>query len=222
MQQPVNQAIGICGIQLVDADGRVSRSCARFPTAGMMAARAVGLDRFLPSCFPSYLMSDWPHRESRQVDHVCGAFFLIRRSLFDALGGFDERYFVYLEDLDLSLKAHRAGWSSYYLAEARMFHKGGGTSNRIKGKRLFYSLRSRIQYGCKWFCRAGSAWVVLTTLLIEPLARFARAFSRLSYEEIKETAEAFGLLWRDASALRARRGASAKRLSDAVAPFRLA
>jgi len=66
-------------------------------------------------------MSDWDHRESREVDHVMGAFFLIRRFIFEELGGFDEQFFVYLEDLDFSLRARQAGWHCFYLLRILTF-----------------------------------------------------------------------------------------------------
>ena len=66
-------------------------------------------------------MAEWDHAQTRQVDHVIGAFFLVRRDLFDVLGGFDERFFVYLEDLDFSYRARQAGWHSVYLADVQAF-----------------------------------------------------------------------------------------------------
>ena len=98
----------------------------------------LGLSRLSPH-FPGLFMRDWAHGDSRPVDHVMGAFTLMRRSLFDSLLGFDERFFMYLEDLDFSLRAGRAGWRSFYLAEARVYHKSGGTSEQIKGRRAVLS-----------------------------------------------------------------------------------
>ncbi len=96
-------------------------------------------------------MLDWDHRQNREVDHAMGSFFLVRNILFKKLQGFDERYFVYLEDLDFSLRAKQAGFVSYYFTDAAAYHKGGGTSEQIKARRLFYSLHSRILYWYKHF-----------------------------------------------------------------------
>ena len=65
----------------------------------------LGLDRLFPRLFQPHFMTEWDHSQNRQVDQVMGAFLMIRRALFDALGGFDERFFVYYEDLDLCLRA---------------------------------------------------------------------------------------------------------------------
>jgi GT2 family glycosyltransferase len=194
MQDPANSKVGICGVQLLDEAGHVSRSCARFPSAVGFVAHAVGLDRFFPRL--GHFMAEWDHAQTRQVDHVIGAFFLVRRELFNAMHGFDERFFVYLEDLDFSYRACQAGWRSVYLADAQAFHAGGGTSNQVKARRLFYSLRSRLLYAFKHFSSIGAVGVLLTTLLVEPVSRSALALLRCSWAGLKETWAAYGMLWR--------------------------
>jgi len=194
LQDPHNAKVGICGVQLFDESGQVARHCARFPSASGLVAHAIGLDRFFPRL--GHVMAEWDHAQTRHVDHVIGAFFLVRRELFDALHGFDERFFVYLEDLDFSYRAHRAGWSSVYLTAAQAFHIGGGTSNQVKARRLFYSLRSRLLYSVKHFSRVGAFAVLLTTLLLEPFSRSAQALLRCSWPSLKETWAAYGMLCR--------------------------
>jgi len=195
------KGVGILGIQLVDSSGEVTRTCARFPTASHFVAKALGLDHLFPRWAPSYFMSKWDHRESREVDHVVGAFFLVRRSLFEALGGFDERFFVYLEDLDFSLRARQAGWRSYYLAESRAYHRGGGTTQSIKAVRLFYSLRSRILYSYKHFNWWSATGVALLTLLVEPYTRSVWALLHLSVDGVLECFGGITMLWRSVPGL---------------------
>ena len=194
MQGPANSKVGICGVQLLDEAGHVSRSCARFPSVVGFVAHAVGLNRFFPRL--GHFMAEWDHVQTRQVDHVIGAFFLVRRELFNALHGFDERFFVYLEDMDFSYRAHQAGWRSVYLTDTQAFHAGGGTSNQVKARRLFYSLRSRLLYAFKHFSWMGAFAVLLATLLVEPLSRSALALMRRSWAGLKETWAAYGMLWR--------------------------
>lgn len=194
MQDPANSRVGICGVQLLDEAGHVSRSCARFPSAVGFVAHAVGLDRFFPRL--GHFMSEWDHAQTRQVDQVIGAFFWVRRNLFDVLHGFDERFFVYFEEVDFSYRARQAGWRSVYLADAQAFHAGGGTSNQVKARRLFYSLRSRLLYAFKHFSWMGAFAVLLATLLVEPLSRSALALMRRSWAVLKETWAAYGMLWR--------------------------
>lgn len=194
MDDPANATIGVCGVRLVEENGETQKHCARFPTFSRMIATCLGVQHIISG---GALHDDnFDHLSSRDVDHVIGAFYLIRRSLFETLGGFDTRFFVYLEDLDLSLRATQAGFRVHYLAEAVGFHKGGGTSEQVKAHRLFYSTDSRLFYAFKHF-PPPAAWVIAaTTLLVEPIPRLTRAFLRRSFGEAKDTMRAFLWLWR--------------------------
>lgn len=194
LQDPMNSKVGICGVQLLDEKGQIAHSCARFPTVSSFLARATGVDRAFPSC--GYLMADWDHGHTRDVDHVIGAFFLVRRQLFDEMGGFDERFFLYLEDLDFSYRAHLSGWRSVYLADVKAIHIGGGVSRRVKALRLFYSLRSTLLYAFKHFSVLGAISVLMATLFIEPLLRSLHVLSNRSWSGFQETWAAYGRLWR--------------------------
>jgi N-acetylglucosaminyl-diphospho-decaprenol L-rhamnosyltransferase len=197
MEHPSNREVGIVGIQLIDDSGNISRTCARFPNAHQMFAQILGLDRIAPRLVLSHFMREWDHKESREVDQVMGAFFLIRRELFEELNGFDGRFFVYYEDLDFSLRAHRAGWRSFYMADVKAYHKGGGTSEQIKSTRLFYSLRSRIVYSYKHFSRSSATGLTLATLFLEPLIRSLWSLIRFAFREFTETFQAYAMLWRE-------------------------
>ena len=195
-----NKRVGIVGIQLVDADGRVARNTARAPTAWSMVGNSVGFDRLAPRLFPPHFVTEWAHDQTRTVDQVMGAFFLVRRSLFEALGGFDERFFVYYEDLDFSVRARAQGWQSVYLSTAQAFHRGQGTTEVATARRTFYFCRSRILYARKHFGALGALAVTLATLALEPLARLAAA-----PRSAGDTLCAFAMLWRDLPAILRRR-----------------
>ncbi len=201
MQMPQNSEVGVCGIQLVDERNRVIRSCSRFPEAKHFLAQMLGLDRLFPLRFRNKFMNDWDHDETRQVDAVTGAFLLVRRPTFESLGGFDERFFVYLEDVDFLYAARQAGWTCFYLATTRAYHKEGGCSEQVRAVRLLYSLRSRILYGYKHFGWAAATGLLMGTFLIEPLTRLAWAAWRRSVGEMKETFQAYAMLLRELPAL---------------------
>ncbi|OZY60350.1 glycosyl transferase [Pseudomonas lundensis] len=193
MARSENQRVGVCGVQLKDDDNNVSRSCTRLPTVNSFLAHAIGLDRFLPKL--GHFMGEWDHESSRSVDHVIGAFYFIRRNLFEELQGFDERFFVYLEDLDLSNRVKAKDWSIKFLSNVQAFHKGGGTSDQVKAYRLFYSLRSRLIYSYKHFSFVGATLVFLATLLIEPVCRVIQSILRGSLSSVKETIIAYKYLF---------------------------
>ncbi|MFG0408007.1 glycosyltransferase family 2 protein [Pseudomonas sp. FYR_11] len=190
MREPRNAQVGVCGVQLEEESGHVARSCTRLPTPVSFLAHAVGLDRLMPKL--GFFMAEWAHDTDRSVDHVIGAFYLIRRELFDQLEGFDERFFVYLEDLDLSKRVKDQGFSIEFLTEVKAFHKGGGTSDQVKARRLFYSLRSRILYAFKHFDRFSAFLVLLATMVPEPVLRIGMAL--LKRKGVGETLQAYRML----------------------------
>ncbi len=194
MQDSINAKVGICGVQLIDELGHVSRSCSRLPTSLGFVCHAVGLDRLFPQL--GHFMTEWRHDETREVDQVIGAFFLVRRTVFEALNGFDEQFFVYFEEVDFSRRAREAGWRSVYLADAQAFHAGGGTSNQVKAMRLFYIMRSRLLYAFKHFSLIGACAVLLMTLFIEPFSRSVLALARGSWPSFKETWVGYAMLWK--------------------------
>ncbi|MBS0444565.1 MAG: glycosyltransferase family 2 protein [Proteobacteria bacterium] len=192
-----NAAVGILGVQMIDESGSVARSCARFPSLKTFVAQVLGLPRLARFRRLSTHMLDWDHATTRTVDHVIGAYFFMRLSLFRSLGGFDERFFVYLEDLDFSLRARQAGWSTTYLSTARIFHAGGGSSRQVKAQRLFYSIRSRILYAFKHMPR-GRAWTVASlSLFVEPFTRLMLASAHRSAADAFNTLRAYWRLWKD-------------------------
>ena len=193
---PVNRTVGIVGIQLVDGDGAVARNCARRPRPLAMVGHSLGLDRLLPGLFPPHFLVEWDHAQTRPVDQVMGAFWLIRRALFERVGGFDERFFVYYEDLDLAVRARQLGWDSVYLASARAFHRAGGTTESIRGRRLFYFTRSRILYALKHFNPLAATAVIVASLLGEPVARTLHALASRRLADVGDIARGFALLWR--------------------------
>lgn len=197
MESRNNSRVGVCSIKLVNETGQADRTCTRLPKPGHFFVKIFGLDRIFPRVFRSHFMTEWDHEDSRRVEHVIGAFYLIRRNIFNELGGFDTRFFVYLEDLDLSNRVGRLGYEIHYIADAMAFHKGGGTSAQVKAKRLFYSLRSRIIYGFKHFNIFSALVHLAATLIIEPLMRMVLAVLHHSAKEMKETAQGYLMLYKD-------------------------
>lgn len=68
-----------------------------------------------------------PYLQEREIFGVCGAACLLRRELFDQLGGYDERYFAFYEDVDLNVRARIAGWRFAYMPEAVIWHVGNAS-----------------------------------------------------------------------------------------------
>jgi len=205
LESPAQATAGICGVGLLDEHGQPSSVGARFPSPLLIFGEATGLSRALPALFPPHRLTGADLPATRDVDQIIGAFFLVRGGLFAALGGFDERFFVYFEEVDFSLRAKQAGFRSVYFADARAYHRGGLSTEQVKAARLFYLLRSRLLFGFKHFSRP-SAWLVfLTTFLVEWPARLLFALVQRQNGDVAETNAAYKRLlafvrtpgWRD-------------------------
>ncbi|MDE0879019.1 MAG: glycosyltransferase family 2 protein [Sphingomonas bacterium] len=183
MEGEGGQSVGALGIKLIDEDGRVQHHTTdrlKWWTVFAHSQRATVFD----------------HLTSRPVDHVIGAFYLVRTKVFTQLNGFDERFFVYLEDVDLSARIQDTNWEVYYLAEAQAFHKGGGTSEQVKARRLYYSIESRIRFSFKHFSPVAAVAVTSFTLIVEPFLRIARVIVKSRFAESLEVAHAYALVYR--------------------------
>jgi GT2 family glycosyltransferase len=192
--------IGLVGLRQLDAAGQVKRSCSRFPTPLAFWIRALGLDRLARFAAYGPFMADWAHDESRAVDQVMGCFLLMPRSLFEALGGFDERFFLYYEDVDLALRAFRQGRRSWFETQGTILHRGGGASEQVPARRLCLSLLSRLVYARKHFSTAGFLSVALCTLLVEPWTRLAFAALRHGPAAMRDVVAGYALLLHPGSA----------------------
>jgi GT2 family glycosyltransferase len=187
--------IDVLGAQLIDDNGNIAPSCARFPTPGRLFSDALGLSKILPAVFPpAILMTGWNHSESRYVDQVMGAFMFMRPSVFEKTGYFDERFFVYFEELDFSKRLAKLGGKSFYNTNIRAIHTGEGTTQSVKAFRLYLNLKSRLQYSKKHFSRLGYFLVWITTYFIEPFSRSLLLLLQGKPAEIKNVFKAYQML----------------------------
>ncbi len=161
-----------CGIQLVDEFNVPNRSCARIPSFKNFLFSSLGLNTVFPNRFHGVLIREWKHNSTQEIGHVIGAFYLVRREVFEQFNGFDERFFLYYEDLDFSTTLHNNGYKIAFLSNVRAVHVGGGCSQRIKSKRLSYSYLSKILYIRKHFNFFQSVLLIFVILTIEPIMRF--------------------------------------------------
>jgi len=193
MEKETNEMVGISGIQLCYEDGNVARHSSRFPSPFSFFIRSSGLHKIFLSL--DHVLTEWNHLDTREVPHVIGAYFFVRKELFNSLNGFDERFFVYLEDLDFSLRAYRLGFKTHFISTIKSMHIAGGTSRQIKAKRLFYSLRSRIIYSYKHFNFLSATLILLSVIFIEPISRTIFSIKNLSLISIKNLSKSYVLLF---------------------------
>jgi N-acetylglucosaminyl-diphospho-decaprenol L-rhamnosyltransferase len=201
MESDAAGRVGICGVRVVDGAGRALIAAGRFPTLRVMVGKVTRADRLLPRLFPPQHLTPTELTQSRTVDQVIGAFFLVRRSLFEELGGFDTRYFLYFEEVDFSLRAWERGTLSYLLREAEVVHVENVSSKQVPDARLFHSLRSRLLFAYTHWPRWHADVLLGLTLTVELGGRLADAMVRRSAADLGAVPRAYRRLLADVPSL---------------------
>ncbi|MFA6409958.1 MAG: glycosyltransferase family 2 protein [Candidatus Buchananbacteria bacterium] len=154
-----NSDVGMIGPRLINPDGSTQYSCRRFPGSLVPVYRRTifGKLPFAKKIIDSYLMLDFDHENNRLVDWLFGACLVIRKSALDKVGSFDEKFFMYFEDLDLCRRFWQQNFKVLYFAGAEMVHyhqqwsteKGGIFGVLRRGGRVHVA--SGIKYFIKYF-----------------------------------------------------------------------
>jgi len=145
----VHQETAIACGQLLNADGSKQNSIAKFPSLLTLLLHTPTLEYLFPRQYPS---KRYHHNCPVEVDSGIGACLLIRKEALDKVGLFDESFFFFFEETDLSLRMKKAGWKIFYVPSAMIYHlQGQSVGKNLYSRILFY--RSRYQYFRKWFSR---------------------------------------------------------------------
>ncbi len=154
---------GLMITRLTNVDGSIQNVCRRFPTPLCLFLRTTGLHWRLPRALNWGDLDDegWDRtRERKHVDWVAGAFTLIRREVLEQVGGLDEDFFFYGEDIEFCHRVYRAGWLRVYDPVGTVVHIGGASSDptRLSSKnRHFLRARYLIQLKCYGWLAAAFA-----------------------------------------------------------------
>lgn len=149
--------VGIVGPRLIYPDGSAQDSCRRFPrlVTPLLRRSVFGKLPQAKRLLDEYVMNDFDHKATRTVDWLFGAFLVIRRDVIDAVGMFDERFFLYFEDLDLCRRCWQAGYEVHYVADTEVVHYHQRQSAEKTGIRALFDRAGRIhlQSGFKYFAK---------------------------------------------------------------------
>lgn len=140
---------GGLGVRMVDGGGRFLKESRRgFPSPWVAFCKLSGLTWLFPRTrvFAGYYLGHLPAGEAHPVPVLSGACLLIRRAVLEAIGAFDERFFMYAEDIDLSYRCEKAGYINYYLPDVTVLHfKGESTQKDSRYVRQFYRAMSQFR-----------------------------------------------------------------------------
>ncbi|HTP13142.1 MAG TPA: glycosyltransferase, partial [Bacteroidota bacterium] len=176
--------VGLAGCKILNPDGSFQMACRRsFPTPWVAFTKIFGLAALFPhsKLFGRYNQTYRSAEESYEVDAVSGSFMMIRRRVFEEVGGLDEDFFMYGEDLDWCYRIKQKGWKVYYLHDTSIIHYKGESTRRsgLNEIRTFYEamhLFVQKHYGrtslLAWSLKAGislTAKIALVRMLLRPM-----------------------------------------------------
>ncbi|MBN1560988.1 glycosyltransferase [candidate division KSB1 bacterium] len=134
---------GMLGCKILNADGSLQLACRRsIPTPWVAFTKIVGLASLFPKSrlFGQYNLTYLDPDKVEQVEAISGSFMLVKRSVIQVVGGLDEDFFMYGEDLDWCYRIQRAGFAIYYVPDTKIIHFKGESSKKspLQQRRLFY------------------------------------------------------------------------------------
>lgn len=141
--------IGAAGVRMIDGSGRFLKESRRgFPSAWVAFCRFSGLTALFPGSpwLAGYYLGHLPENQTHPAPILSGACMWVPRPVLDITGGFDEQFFMYAEDIDLSHRIRQAGFTNYYIADTTILHfKGESTRKDARYIKIFYSAMVRFR-----------------------------------------------------------------------------
>lgn len=169
---------GIAGSRIYNYDGSIQESCGEFDTwtGAFLRSSAWGDWPFLRRFANGTQLREWGHAGERRVDIAIGAALCIRRRVIEEIGAFDERFFLYHEEVDFAKRAAEAGWETWYVPASEAIHEGTGSARGLYNVET-RKQRSRRKY---WLKHHGRTWyAALVAALAGRYVLYAGAFVAL-------------------------------------------
>lgn len=184
-----NPTVAAVGPALLNPDGTLQNSSYPTPTLGREIWRLMHLDRIRNHS--QYPLEQWRDSGPREVDVVQGACLMVRTEAMDQIGSFDERYFIYTEEVDLCHRLRQGGWKVYWQPSLSVIHHGGQSTRQASSKMFLHLYGSKILFFRKHYGRWGVAaykgilfLASLVRMLLFPLVYLGINPSRQRHMEI--------------------------------------
>ena len=166
-------AVGIVGPYTQNTDGSYQSSRRRFPTLATAFFESTWLQPYAPkSLLDHFYVNDAPPDQTLDVDWVQGSALMARREVYAQIGGLDEGYVMYSEELDWCRRAKDTGWRVVFLANAQITHHGGKSSDQVVARRQILFQQSKLRYFRKYH-GAFAAQILRLFLLVSYLIQLA-------------------------------------------------
>jgi O-antigen biosynthesis protein len=173
---------GLMSLKIVNADGSFQSACRRgFPSPMAALYRMIGLSLLFKNSrrFGQYNLTFLDENATSEVDAVCGAYMMARAEVLKSVGGFDEEFFMFGEDIDLCYRIQRAGYKVFYHPASEIIHFKGESSrkNRVESRLHFYN--SMFIFSRKHFTQRMSFFprgLLFGGILLNALVKFPAAW----------------------------------------------
>lgn len=181
-----NAEVGAVGSRLLNPDGTLQPSCFPFPTLTKEFWRLLHLDLFLK--YGVYDMNSWDITKPQAVQVIQGASLMIRKEVYDQVGGFDESYFMYTEEVDLCYRISRAGWSLYWVPGSQVLHYGGQSTIQAAQDMFLNLYKSKLKFFRKYYGNIAGMifkgelfFISMLRLMLTPLTIFENPNKRKNH-----------------------------------------
>lgn len=143
-----NDSVGMSGPQILYPDMRIQDSCRKFPSLWRSFCSAFKLDKIFSQSafFSGEHMFYFSHEEEIKPDFLAGCLLMVRKTVLDEVGAFDERFFIYAEEVDLAKRLWNAGWEVAFVPGAKAVHHHAGSSSKDPLRFLLAQQKSVLQY----------------------------------------------------------------------------
>lgn len=185
---------GACGIKMLDGTGSYLPESKRgIPTPQVSFFKMTGLCNIFPKSklFAAYYLGNLSENENNEVEILAGAFMLIKKSVLNQVGLFDEDYFMYGEDIDLSYRILKAGYKNYYFADSPIIHYKGESTKRgsLNYVRIFHE--AMLIFAKKHFANQGAniySFFIKLSITLKAVGSLASGFMQKAAHKLLDFA----------------------------------
>lgn len=166
-----NLPCGLAGCKHLNPDLTIQPSIRKFPDLFSQILILLKIHRIWPNLkiLKKYFASDFDYSKTQTVDQLAGSCILCRRGLIDRIGMFDEKFYIWFEDVDLCYRSQMAEFLNYYLANAAIIHHGGQSFRQMLSLEKQKKFNSSLRY---YFKKNNFYFSWLTITLVNPLSLF--------------------------------------------------
>ncbi len=185
--------VGLVGPKVLGSDGELQRTCRLLPTVWNTLCRTLVLDSLFPNhhWFSGREMRHWNHENQAEVEVLSGCFWLARRVAVEEVGGLDERFFFYAEDVDWCKRFHDTNWKVVFVPQATATHFGGGSSSNAPLRYSIEMLRANLVYWNKHHGLLGKSLYYLLSITYHGVRLVPRAVENLGRLTVRDGGNKF-------------------------------